>query len=179
MKLKYTVAMAMALSAFAASAATDPSPNEHCAPVIKAAQDAKNAEISNIDKERRNAAKAAAEAQSCLARAGDNILRSAIPPSISSILGVLTDPDGYIRNATSNAACNVITNEANKTARGASDVNGTIRKAGSDAQGVFTGGVDDALGGKGASRGGYYTNEAKTEDQSFFKSMSCRLFGRC
>lgn len=177
MKFQFILA-AIALSSTAAIAAPPP-PNASCQAVLSAATDAKAAEIEKIEAERRTATKVAQEAQSCLSRAGDNIIRAAIPPSLGSILGVLTDPEGYIRNSTSNAACNVMTNESNKVARGASDVNGTILKTGRDVEGGFTSEVDKGLGGKGNSRGGYYTNEAKKEDQSFFQSMSCRLFGKC
>lgn len=175
MKLKCAATAAFMLWSLASNAAI--APNDPCQQVLEAAKNAKNAEIDAIQQERRNAAKAAQEAQSCLARAGDGIIRAAIPPSIGSILGVLTDPEGYIKGATSSAACNIITNEANKVSRGVSDVNGAVVKAGSDAQRVFTGKVDGALGGNG--RGGYYPNDPSKEDQGFFKSMSCRLFGRC
>lgn len=183
MKYKYLIpllAAAISGGAFAQAAApAGIAPNVNCQSVLNAASLAKKKEMETIEKERRNAATRAQAAQSCLARAGDNIIRAAIPPSLGSILGVLGDPEGYIRNATSNAACNIITNESNEVARGASDVNGTIIKAGRDAQGVFTGEVDKGLGGGGISRGGYYSNEVKKEDQTFFQSMSCRLFGKC
>ncbi len=178
--MKYQFVLAIAIATFAGGAfaqAAAPVPNANCEQVLGAAKAAKQEEMDKIEKERRNAAKRAQESQSCLARAGDSIIRAAIPPSLGSILGVLTDPEGYIRNSTSNAACNIITSEANEIGRGASDVNGAIRKAGSDAQGVFTGGVDGALGGN--SRGGYYSGAPKQEDQGFFQSMSCRLFGKC
>jgi hypothetical protein len=146
--------------------------------ILGAAAREREEAAKRVDELEKRDAKAAQAASSCLSRAGDNIVRAAIPPSIGSILGVLSDPGGYIQNATSNAACNVVSNEANKVAREARDVNGAVRRAGSDADRAFRGGVDGALGGQGGSYG-QYSGQPPPKDQSFYQTMSCRIFGRC
>lgn len=119
------------------------------------------------------------EAANCVERAGQNILRAGIPPTLGSILGVLQDPLGYITDATKNAACNVVNASAAPVIRTGNDVNGAIRNAGSDAQRAFRGGVDDAAGGGGITNGSFYQAPVQQKDPSFWKKMSCNIFGSC
>lgn len=175
------VMFAVSCSAVAWAQTGATAPNDPCGPnnpLLAAAAKAREDAAKRVDELEKRDAKAAQEASSCLSRAGDNIIRAAIPASIGSILGVLTDPGGYIQNATSNAACNVVTSEANKVARVPRDVNGAVRRAGSDADRAFRGTVDGALGGQGQSYG-QYSGQQQPKDQSFYQTMSCRIFGRC
>lgn len=157
-----------------------PEPTDRCKVVLSAAQGAQEHRESEIRDQERKAAQRAKEAASCLARAGDNIVRAAIPPSLGSIFGAITDPAGYIQNATSNAACNVVNQEAGKVARGYGDLNGAVLREGAAADQAFRGGVDQALGGNGQSYGQYTGQTQKKEDDSgFWKTMTCRMYGRC
>ena len=164
------VGLGLALPALAQTA-----PNDACAAVKMRAEEARDKTKRKAQEEADDRAKKAKEASSCLARAGDGILRAAIPPSLGSILGVLSDPLGYATSAMTNAACSVMSTQADKVARGASDINGAIRKSGNEAQGVFTGTVNKTVGGAGD----YYPVPKPANDPGFFQTMSCRLFGRC
>lgn len=155
-----------------------PEPNAACKYVLNAAAQNRENEAVKIEQQAEIAAKKAKEASSCLSRAGDSIVRAAIPPSIGQVLGILTDPGGYIQNATSNAACNIVTNQAYKVARVPQDINGAILRTGQGAQQIFTGTVDGSLGGGGISYG-QYSGQPTAQDQSFFQSITCRIFGRC
>lgn len=159
-----------------------PAPTERCKVVLATAQGAQEIRESEIREKERKAAQRAKEASSCLARAGDNIVRAAIPPSLGSIFAAVSDPAGYITNATSNAACNVVNQEAGKVARGYGDLNGALQREGGAVDQAFRGGVDQALGGNGASYGQYtgqQQQKGKDDDREFWKTMSCRLFGKC
>ncbi len=166
----------------AQAAQQGPTPTERCKVVLATAQGAQEIRESEIREKERKAAQRAKEASSCLARAGDNIVRAAIPPSLGSVFGAISDPTGYIANATSNAACNVVNQEANKVARGYGDLNGALQREGGAVDQAFRGGVDQALGGNGASYGQYtgqQQEKGKNDDREFWKTMSCRLFGKC
>lgn len=156
-----------------------PAPTDRCKVVLASAQGAQEQRESEIRAQEQKAAQRAKEAASCLSRAGDSIIRAAIPPSLGQIFGAVSDPAGYIQNATSNAACNVVNNEAGKVTRGVGDVNGAVMREGGAIDQSFRGGVDDALGGKGQSYG-QYTGQKKSDDESnFWRTMTCRLYGRC
>lgn len=154
-------------------------PTARCKVVLAAAQGAQEHRESEIRAQEQKAAQRAREASSCLSRAGDSIVRAAIPPSLGQIFGSISDPAGYIANATSNAACNVVNTEASKVARGAGDVNGAVMREGGAIDQSFRGGVDDALGGKGQSYGQYTGQKKSDDDSNFWKTMTCRLYGRC
>lgn len=159
-----------------AAATSGPAPTERCKVVLAAAQGAQEQRVSEIRAQEQRAAQRAREAASCLSRAGDSIVRAAIPPSLGQVFGAVSDPGGYIQNATSNAACNVVTNEAAKGARGYSDLNGAVMRQGGAIDQVLRGGVDDALGGKGQTYGQY---TGQKTDSGFWQSLTCRLYGRC
>lgn len=163
-------ALLMAPSAFSQAVANAP-----CEEVKQSAINAQNKTVQDIREREIATAKGASQAASCLASAGDGILRAAIPPSLGSIFGVLSDPLGYATSAMTNAACSVITNAAGQVTRGASDISGAVRQAGSNAQGVFTGAVNKTVG----SSGDYYPTPKPATDPGFFQTMTCRLFGRC
>ncbi len=173
------VACGAALAQQAAPAPSQgPTPTDRCKVVLASAQGAQEQREREIRAQEQRAAQRSKEAASCLSRAGDNIVRAAIPPSLGSVFGAVSDPAGYIANATSNAACNVVNNEASKVTRGIGDVNGAVMREGAAVDQAFKGSVDEALGGKGASYG-QYTGQPKKQEDGFWQTMTCRLYGRC
>lgn len=172
-------ALAISANAFAQSKVIVPAGckdgEDVCVCVNRLAAEAYQKKVEDIKTTQAENDKRISEQNSCLQRAQDSIVRAAIPPSLGSILGALADPVGMIKTAVSNAACNVVTDQANQVTRGINGVQSTVRGAASGAQYGVAGAVNGALGGQA----GNIYGQPPADDKPFLQSFACRVFGRC
>jgi hypothetical protein len=174
MKSSILICLAMlAMPVFAAQTA----PNERCKYVLDGAAEAHDKALKDAEERAEKVATKAKESSSCLARAGDQVIRAAIPPTLGSVLGVLNDPVGMIQGAVGNAACNVIQKGTNTVSGTAGAMNGAVRGAGQDAQRQAMEKIDQAMGGQGITRG--VTPAPTPPGKSRMEELTCRIFGRC
>lgn len=149
-----------------------------CKDLDRSAREAMQAKQEAIRQSEIEHNKRVQEASSCMQRAQDAIARAAIPPDLGSLLGVLADPVGMVKTATENAACNVVTNQANEVIRPVSSMQGAVRGASTQVQGAVVGKVNQTLGGQ-AGTAYPLPNNQQQADKSWYQSFACRVFGKC
>ena len=162
--------VAMPVGAQQADISQDP-----CKDLDNSAREAMQARQAVIRQSELEHNKRVQEASSCLQRAQDAIARAVIPPDLGSLIGILGDPIGMVKTATENAACNVVTNQANEVVRPVTSIQGAVRGVSSQVQGTVVGKVNQVLGGQAGSLYG----SQQPADKSWYQSFTCRVLGKC